>query len=93
MQFAQKTSRICDEPRNIHKTSKLLIADASMYKNLKTCHSEARFIGRGICFFSTAPQQIHFGSPRDKLSRSAALRHDKLLFGFPSCPLWFKDFL
>jgi hypothetical protein len=27
-------------------------------KNLKTCHSEARFIGRGICFFLTAAQQI-----------------------------------
>jgi hypothetical protein len=27
-------------------------------QDLKTCHSEARFIGRGICFFLTAAQQI-----------------------------------
>jgi hypothetical protein len=27
-------------------------------KTQETCHSEARFIGRGICFFSTAAKQI-----------------------------------
>jgi hypothetical protein len=47
-------------PTDNSTTFLLPLTEVLTAKNLKTCHSDARFIGRGICFFATSARQIPY---------------------------------